>query len=403
MPKYTYVVEHNGKAETETMDARDKYAVFQHVRETGGRLITIAEDGQSLFAKIKAAAEQVATVSGYDIITFARTLSAMLVAGLPLSRALGISVRQVSNPRFKKIIEAVADRIKSGKTFSDALAEHTIFSPLFLAMVRAGEESGSLPNALSLIADQLERGYKLKKQIRGAMMYPGVVIVAMIGVAYLMLTQIMPTMIQTFESQKIALPATTQALVTASNFLTQHTVLFFTSLIIVVAGLISLAKTQRGKWVIHRILIYAPVVGPMVVEVNAARGARTLASLVSSGVDMVKALGITKDVLVNSAFREIMIAAEDAVVKGSPLSSVFVDKHTVYPQLFGEMIAVGEETGDMPTMLNRLATYYENELEQKMKNINGILEPLLMLFIGGTVGFFAMAIIAPIYSLGDSV
>lgn len=403
MAQYNCVVERSGKQAAEMIEAKDKFAVYQIVRESGGKLITIEEEGGTFFAKVKVWAEQIATVSGYEIITFARTLSAMLVAGLPISRALNISTRQVSNPRFKKIINTVAERIKSGKTFSDALAEHSVFSPLFLAMVRAGEESGSLPNALSLIADQLERGYKLKKQIRGAMMYPSVVVVAMIGVAYLMLTQIMPTMIQTFTDQKLTLPASTQFLVNASNFLTHHTVLFIMCVVIFVTAVITAAKTERGKWFIHRALIYMPVIGPMVVEVNAARAGRTLASLVSSGVDMVKSLSITKDVMVNTAFKEVIIQAEEAVVKGKPLSSAFTEHKTVYPPLFGEMIAVGEETGDMSVMLSKLATYYENELEQKMKNITGILEPLLMLFIGGTVGFFAMAIIAPIYSLGDSV
>jgi type IV pilus assembly protein PilC len=235
------------------------------------------------------------------------------------------------------------------------------------------------------------------------MTYPGVVLTAMIGVIYLMLTKIMPTMTQTFTEQNLKLPATTQFLVNASDFLINHTIVFFAGLIITVSGLIALGKTEKGKWFIHRALIYMPVVGPMVVEVNAARAGRTLASLVSSGVDMVKALTITKDVMVNTAFKQVIIAAEDAVVKGRPLSSEFVDKRTAFPQLFGEMIAVGEETGDMATMLTRLAVYYETELEQKMKNINSILEPVLMLFIGGTVGFFAMAIIAPIYTLSDSV
>lgn len=403
MALFSYVVEKQGKQTTETMEAKDRYAVFQRVREEGGKLISMNENGPSFIAKIMAAAEKFSTVSNYDIIVFARTLSSMLVAGLPLSRALGISVKQVKNAKFKGIIAQVAEGIKGGQPFNVVLAQHTVFSPLFIAMVKAGEESGALPNSLSLVADQLERGYKLKKQIKGAMMYPMVVIIAMIGVAYLMLTQIMPTMMTTFTEMKIDLPASTQMLVNASTFLTNHTILFFVCLTLFIVAVVTAAKSQKGKWVIHRALIHAPVIGPMVVEVNAARAGRTLASLVASGVDMVRALNITKDVMVNTAFKEVIVEAEDIVVKGKPLSSVFTEKTTVFPFLFGEMIAVGEETGDMSGMLTKLATYYESELEQKMKNINTILEPLLMLFIGGTVGFFAMAIIAPIYTLSDSV
>jgi type II secretory pathway component PulF len=313
MAKYIYVIEKDGKQLTESIDAKDKYAVFTHVRETGGKLISMTEEGQGWMQRANAMLEKVSTVSTYDVIIFARTLSAMLVAGLPLSRALSISTRQVSNAKFRSIIDTVAEKIKGGQPFNLALAEHSVFSPLFLAMVRAGEESGALPNSLALVADQLERGYKLKKQIKGAMMYPLIVVIAMFGVTYLMLTQIMPTMIQSFTEQNIKLPATTQALVTASDFLTQHTVLFFLCLTIGISAIVGLAKTQKGKWVIHRALIYMPVVGPMVIEVNAARGGRTLASLTASGVDMVRALTITKDVMVNTAFREVIEHAEQQV------------------------------------------------------------------------------------------
>lgn len=403
MALFTYVIEKDGKQLTEHMDARDRFAVFQHVHETGGKLVSITEHEDTVLHRMQTFIQQAATVGGYDIIIFARTLSAMLTAGLPLSRALGISIRQVTNPRLKAVISAVADDIKAGKPFYEALSRHSIFSPLFLAMVRAGEESGSLPNALMLIADQLERSYKLKKQIRGAMMYPMVVVIAMIGVAYLMLTQIMPTMMQTFAEQNITLPLTTRVLVAASAFLTEHTVLFVLSVVLVGTACVAVARTAQGKKMIHYTLLYMPVVGGMVVEVNAARAGRTLASLVSSGVDMVHALTITKDVMVNTAFKSVIAHAEEVVIKGQPLSSTFTEATTPFPPLFGEMIAVGEETGNMAEMLSKLAVYYENELEQKMKNITSILEPVLMLFIGGTVGFFALAIIAPIYTLSDSM
>jgi type IV pilus assembly protein PilC len=225
----------------------------------------------------------------------------------------------------------------------------------------------------------------------------------MVGVSYLMLTQIMPTMITTFTEMKLSLPASTQALVYASQFLTQHTVLFFVLLAVFIFAVVTVVKTKTGQWFIHRALIRAPIIGGMVVEVNAARAGRTLASLVASGVDMVRALAITRDVLQNTAFKEVMLRAEQQVIKGQTLSSVFTEKTTVYPLLFGEMIAVGEETGNMSEMLSKLATYYETEVDQKMKNLTSILEPILMLFIGGTVGFFAMAIISPIYALSDAV
>jgi type IV pilus assembly protein PilC len=167
MPKYTYIVQKGTATVTETMVAKDRYTVFQHVREEGGKLISMEEEGQSLMARVSLMMSKFATVSNYEVIIFARTLSAMLVAGLPLSRALSVSERQVSNGRFKAIINAVSEKIKGGAPLNVAFAEHTVFSPLFIAMVRAGEESGALPNSLSLIADQLERGYKLKKQIKG--------------------------------------------------------------------------------------------------------------------------------------------------------------------------------------------------------------------------------------------
>lgn len=402
--RFQYVAEKSGLEYTGVIEAKDRFAVYQKVREEGARLVSVSAEGGSLFARVLSWARGISTISGADIVVFARTLSAMLLAGLSLSRALAISERQTKNGRLKAVIAGLGEQVKAGTTFHESLEQYpAVFQPLFTAMVKAGEESGSLPQSLQLVSEQLDRADKLKKQIRGALMYPGVILMVMVGVAYLLLTQVVPSLKQTFEEMDVALPGMTQGLITASEFLQNNTLLTIGGLLTIGALVYSFAQTNIGKRLWHGTLLYIPVIGSMVQQINTARAARTLASLTSAGVDVVRAIGITKDVVQNYHFKEALEEASVVVVKGDPLSHVFTSGSTVFPDLFGEMIAVGEETGAMSDMLLKMSAFFESEVEQKMKNISSVIEPILMVVIGGAVGFFAVAIISPIYSLGDSL
>lgn len=404
MVEFSYVAEKDGARYNGTLDVPDRFSVYQKVRDEGGKIISISAAGEGWQATFRKWSSIVSSVGPYEKVIFARTLASMLTAGLPLSRALSISERQTSNDKLKSVLASIGEDVRKGSTFHDSLGKFPkVFSPLFIAMTKAGEESGNLASALQNIAEQMDRTYKIKKQVRGALMYPSVVLVAMVGVAYMMMTQVVPNLKKTFQEVGAQLPAMTQVLITISDALVENTYFVLAGVLMFVGGLYYLLHTARGKRVADFTFLYFPVVGPMIKEVNTARAARTLAALSAAGVDIIRALSITKEVVQNSYFKADIAKAEDAVTKGQPLSVTFTAKECIFPMLFGEMISVGEETGSIAEMLQKIAAFYEDEVEQKTKNMSTIIEPLMMLFIGGGVGVFAVAIISPIYSLTQNV
>ncbi len=328
----------------------------------------------------------------------------MIGAGLSLTRALTVLERQTKNQKLKIVLSGLNNDIKKGNNFHTALKKFPkVFSPLFVSMVRAGEESGKLAGALELIGSQLERAYILKKKIKGALIYPSIILIAMVIIAVLMLVFVVPTLTQTFGELGADLPKSTEFIIGLSAFFTTHTILAI-SIPIIFFVLISYAlKTYRGKRMFHYFLLHVPIIGELVKEIQSARTTRTLASLLSSGVEIVSAISITSEVLQNSYYREVLDRAKNDVQKGTPLSGAFTDNEHLYPILVGEMISVGEETGKLPAMLLRVAEFYEQEVEQKTKDMSTVIEPFLMIIIGAFVGFFALSMISPIYSLSENI
>lgn len=340
----------------------------------------------------------------HDKIIFTRNLSAMLRAGISLARALGILERQTQNFRFKKIMGEVLDGINKGQGLSDGLKKFPgVFSSLFVSMIKAGEESGSLPASLEAVGAQLEKSYVMGKKIRGAMMYPAIVLVAIILIGALMLIYVVPALSETFKSMNVELPKSTQFIIWLSGQLVANTLTFFLSLVALVGLFVFAVRTERGKRVYDSTLLHLPIFGNIIKEVNAARTARTLSSLISAGVEMRQAISITRDVLQNVFYKEIMAEAEKAVEKGLTLSGVFKEKTDLYPVMVGEMVEVGEETGRLSNMLENIASFYEDEVDIVTKDMSSLIEPILMLVIGGAVGFFAISMISPTYSLLNSV
>jgi type IV pilus assembly protein PilC len=339
-----------------------------------------------------------------ELVMVTRNLGSMLIAGLPLSRALSVIERQSKNPRLKSVIKDVGERIQKGSQFYEALGAYPkVFNDLYVAMVRAGEESGNLAESLLTLGTQMERSSSLKKKIKGAMIYPAIVITIMLVIGVLMMIYVMPSITSTFVDLEVELPTTTKVLIATSDFMVANTILVIGGMVAGIFGFLYALRTYPGKRVFHWIIIRLPVIGVMVKETNAARTARTLSSLLKSGVDVILSLQITEQVIQNVYYKPIIKDAAVRVEKGTALSETFVEHNHLYPILVGEMILVGEETGQIAQMLEQLADFYEGEVEQKTKDLSTIIEPLLMVVIGGTVGFFALAMIAPIYSISDSI
>jgi type IV pilus assembly protein PilC len=389
----------NGEIYSGAHDAKDRYDLYKMLRESGDELISYSERGRIDLKKYMTVNISLG-VKMHDKITFARSLASMIEAGLSMSHALAVLERQTKNVTLKKTIKKLSDDISKGQMFSQALAAHPkIFSPLFISMVRAGEQSGTLTASLKSITQQMESSYNLQRKVRGAMVYPVIILGIMFLIGILMLTYVVPTLMKTFKELKVELPLPTKIVLGASNLVLENGLLLLIG-IIIVGGLFYLwAKRAQGKEIIHYIFIKIPIIGEIVKEVNSARTARTLSSLVDSGVDIVEGIRITRDVIQNVHYKKVLLHVEEAINKGEPISKVFSANPKLYPVFVGEMVSVGEETGKIGEMLRNVATFYENDVTEKTKDMSTVIEPFLMVIIGAGVGFFALAMISPMYSL----
>jgi type IV pilus assembly protein PilC len=405
MAKFTYTAENNeGEIYRGISEARDRFELYKIIRSEGGKVISVSEDRSDNIFSFEYWSSRIATIPEHQKITFSRNLGAMLTAGLSLARALSVLERQTKNARLKRVISQLESDIRKGDALHESMKRFSrVFSSIFVAMVKSGEEAGDLSGSLKGVAEQMNQSYNLKKKIRGALIYPSIIVVAIIGIGTLMLTEVVPTLAQTFEEVGAELPASTQAVIGLSNFLVQHTI----SAIAIVFGFIFVSiiffRTKFGRRTRDFVFIHIPLIGTIVREVNSARTARTLASLLSSGVDVITSINITTEVVQNSYFREILNDAAKSVQMGEPFAKPFALREDLYPPLVGEMIAVGEETGALTDMFTQLAEFYEDEVSRKTKDMSTVIEPFLMIIIGAAVGFFAISMISPIYSLSENI
>ena len=404
MPRYTIRATNEKGEETRgERDAPDSLTLSRALRREGLTLVlaTPITAGAKRMASLNAI---VSRVKFHDKILFADNLGSMITAGLSLSRALEVIERQSSSESFRSLVRGIADAVRAGSSLRDALAAHpSIFPPLFVAMVGAGEESGKLPESLGIIAEQMGKSYELRRKVRGAMIYPTVIICVIILIAILMMIFVVPTLTATFKDIGVELPLSTRFVIGVSDFASGYPFIVLAGFPTLLFALYRLVRTKVGKLFVDRFSVRLPLIGPIVRKVNSASTMRTLASLISSGVPMLEALHITHEVLQNSLYRTVIDRAREAVEKGKTLSSVLKQEEDLYPVLVGEMAAVGEETGDLPGMLMKGALFYEKEVDQVTKNLSTIIEPILMVVIGIAVGFFAIAMLSPMYSLTDAI
>ena len=397
----------DGQTYEGTFEGKSRFELYDHIRREGGTLLSSKESSpvqKVTTFDMKKIDLMLSRISIDEQVLMTRNLSAMLNAGLPLSRALNVVTRQSRNPKMKDVMTKLAADINRGSDLNSALEKFPeVFSELTISMVKAGEESGKLPEALKTISDQLHRASELKKKIRGAMIYPGIIVSVMLGVATLMLIFVVPTLNNTFEELGAELPVLTKFIIALSDMLVSNTITVLVSIITLIAASMALLRTEKGSRAWEAFVLHLPIVGSISKEINSARTARTLSSLLSAGVEVVRAFEITAEVMQNSHYREVVLVAKERVQKGLQISETFEENEKIYPPLVAELIAVGEETGELSSMLKEAADFYESEVELKTKNLSTIIEPFLMVIVGIAVGFFALSMITPIYSITSGV
>lgn len=386
-----------------TMEAMDRFSLSRDLRSRGITPISVSEKGKSLNF-VEAFDSYFGSISTGELVVVTKNLSGMIKAGLSLSRALTVLQKQTKNDALKKVLVEIANEVNSGGTLSEGLEKFPkVFSKLFVSMTRAGEESGNLAGALNEIGLNLSKANALTRKIKGALIYPAVILSAMVLIGVLMFAFVVPTLAKTFSELNVPLPASTKFIIGLGNFFSNNLALSFLLIIGSMGGLVALFRANFMAKYVDYVVIRLPVIGNIAKELNTARTARTISSLLLSGVSITRAIEITEDVVQNVYYKQILAKSKELVEKGSPFSLVFTENTKLYPVMMSEMIQVGEETGNLSEMLLQIALFYEEQIEQKTKDLSTIIEPILMIIIGAAVGFFAISMITPLYSILDTI
>jgi general secretion pathway protein F len=338
-----------------------------------------------------------------EVAIMVRQLSTLLSAGLPLVESLTAVIEQVPNPALKKIGTQVRERVNEGSSLADAFAQHPrIFSPLFVNMTRAGERSGALEIVLERLADFTEKQVAFRHKISAAMVYPILMTFVGIGVLGFLLGYVIPTVTQIFEDFKQSLPLPTLILMTVSDGLRR----FWWAGVVVVAlmllGIDRYSRTERGRLVLDRIKLKAPVFGALALKIAIARFTRTLAILLKSGVPVLTSMDIVKNVVSNRVLMQVIEDARDNIREGQDIAPP-LRRSQLFPPLATHMIAVGEKSGKLEDMLLRVADTFETDVETTVQGLTALIEPLMILFMGSIIGFIALSILLPIFQINQIV
>jgi type IV pilus assembly protein PilC len=402
MPKFTYTaIGKDGKNETATVEAANLIAAGHLLKSEGLMPLHISEE------KTRKMSFSLGSLRGVPLkekIVFIEDLQIMMKSGIAAPRALKIIAHQTKNQKFKKILEEIANGVESGKSLHETMEPYPkVFSHIFVSMVKVGEVSGNLEKALEYLAVQLERESDLKSKTKGAMIYPAVIVSAMIIIGLLMAIFVLPKLTSTFKEFDMELPLATRIIIAISDFMSGNAVL----VLVLFGGLVASSwyffKTPLGQQSFDLFLLRFPVISPIVKKINLARSSRVLSSMMASGIAIVESLQICSEAVNNVFYQRALAEASNQVKLGKPITSTLEQHSWLFPEIVVQMLEVGEETGTMEEILQQLALHYEAEVDNTMRNLSSIIEPLLLLLIGGVVGVLALALISPIYNISQGI
>jgi type IV pilus assembly protein PilC len=341
-------------------------------------------------------------IKAKDRILFTRQLSTLINAGLPLARALRSVQDQITSPALHQVVESVVASVEGGTSLAQAFAEHPkVFNEIYISLVAAGETSGNLDKTLLRLADQQEKDAAIASKIRSAMVYPAIVMALILGVIILMIVTVVPQVAQLYQSLSQPLPLPTKILIFLSHFLVNFWWLNIIAIIVLIVLARKLIATEQFKRWSDRARLNVPIFGKLFKKVYMARFARTMSVLLSSGVPMLQAMETTRRALVNRILQADLDEATTAVRGGKALSAALEPSHNFIP-LVSQMIGIGEESGTIDDMMERVAKYYEAEVDEEVANLSTTIEPVMMVVLGGIIALLLAAVLGPIYSLVGS-
>ncbi len=367
-------------------------------------IISLVENKESYLTKAQNLVENMTSRVGYkDLVLFSRQFSTLVGARVPIVQSLRILSRQVSNKGLIRITQNLIQAVESGDSLSLALSKNPqVFGNIYVSLVRSGEASGKVAESLAYLADQLEKDYDLRSRIKAAMTYPTFVLSALVIVGILMFKFVLPNLVSVLKEQNAELPLVSKLLISFTDFFDS----FWWVVILVIAGGILAIKayigTENGRYVWDRFKMHIPVIGTVLDRIYLARFARNLSTLVTGGIPIIKALQIISEIINNVIYRDILIEVSQQVTNGKSISESLA-KYKEFPPLVTQMVGVGEQTAQLDTILLKLATFYEKEVDAKVGTLSSLLEPIIMLILGVAVGILVAGVLLPIYNLASAV
>jgi type IV pilus assembly protein PilC len=384
------------------MEAPTTEAVQGQLRRQGIAPGKIKERGKGLDININIPGFE-PKVTTRDLVIFTRQFATMIDAGLPLVQCLDILGKQQDNKTFKKILVQVKEDVESGSTFADALKKHPkAFDELYVNLVAAGEIGGILDTILNRLAAYIEKALKLKKQVKSAMTYPATIIGIAVVVISVILVFVIPSFEKMFRDFGGELPMPTQVVIAISNFIQSYIFLIIGGIFGTIWLLKRIYKTPQGRLRMDQLALRLPVMGVLVRKVAVAKFTRTLGTMISSGVPILDGLDIVAKTAGNKVVENAIYHVAKSISEGKTIAEP-LEKSGVFPPMVCQMIAVGEQSGSIDTMLNKIADFYDDEVDDAVGNLTAMMEPLLMLFLGTTVGGLVVAMYLPIFKLAGAV
>ncbi|NLV24405.1 MAG: type II secretion system F family protein [Deltaproteobacteria bacterium] len=384
------------------MEAPNQGAVLAQLRKAGVMPSEVKERGKGLDMEIKIPGfgQKVTTK---NLVIFTRQFSTMIDAGLPLVQCLEILARQQDNKTFKRILVNIKENVEAGATFADSLKKHPrVFDDLYVNLVAAGEVGGILDTILNRLAAYIEKALKLRKKVKSAMTYPATIVGIAILVIAVILVFVIPAFEQMFADFGGALPAPTQIVINLSRFVKDYILVILGAVVAFVFLMKYLYRTKKGRQKFDAWSLRLPIFGPLVRKVAIAKFSRTLGTMLTSGVPILDALDIVAKTAGNKVVEKAVYNVRDSIREGKTIAEP-MEKSGVFPPMVCQMVAVGEQSGSIDTMLNKIADFYDDEVDDAVANLTAMMEPLLMLFLGITVGGLVIAMYLPIFKIAGTV
>ncbi len=401
MPVYIWVgTDISGKDAKGEIEAKDEHTARMLLARKRIRLKKLKKKPKDLLENISFLQPKVKTK---DIVIFTRQLSTMIDAGLPLIKGLEILASQQENPTFKKMLTQIKSEVESGSTFADALKKYPKhFDRLYVNMVAAGEIGGILDEVLRRLADYMEKAQALKAKVKSAMTYPTIVLAISAIVLSIILIFVIPTFAKMFKDFGAALPLPTQIVINISNFLKSYFLVIIGSIFVFVIIFKKFYGTEKGRYIVDKGLLKAPVFGPLIRKVSVAKFTRTLGTLINSGVPIIEALNVAAGTAGNKIVEDAIKAVKASISEGRSIAQPLMESN-VFPNMVVQMISVGEATGALDAMLSKIADFYDQEVDAAVDALTSMIEPFMIVFLGGTIGSIIIAMYLPIFKMASVV